>query len=414
MRVTLVSYGSTGDLLPLMALAVALREAGHQVVTLGDEACTTLAEDHGIEFHVLEGSLAETMQPGGSLALAIDAGRFTVKSFTDYDAHDQARLSLIQQVAEGSDLVVGMPMAHYHAFIAAGEVGARPVLGVLQPLAPTRAMAPAGAGMLRLPYWLRRPTGSVVQLAGWMSAKGPINKARRALRRPPIRTDPTRDVFTLCAWSPTLVPHPDDWPASRFLVTGRWHLPTAAWTPDPALTTFLDAGEPAVYVGLGSMQAFSGTPQLLQALIAGLTPRRIILATGPGILNDRELPENVHRIGGFVPHDWLFPRCSVIVHHCGAGTSHQAVASGVPSIPVPISMDQPFWADRLHQLGVAAQPLNPRKPSIEHVRQAIAQAEAEPVRLRAAQLAERMATEDGLRVAVTRLEELAQEDQRLP
>lgn len=49
----------------------------------------------------------QTMQPGGSLALAIDAGRFTVKSFTDYDAHDQARLALIQQAAHGSDLVVG-------------------------------------------------------------------------------------------------------------------------------------------------------------------------------------------------------------------------------------------------------------------------------------------------------------------
>jgi sterol 3beta-glucosyltransferase len=75
-------------------------------------------------------------------------------------------------------------------------------------------------------------------------------------------------------------------------------------------------------------------------------------------------------------------------------------------------MDQPFWADRLHQLGVAAKPLNPRKPSVEHVRQAIA--EAEPVRRRAAQLAERVATEDGLHTAVTYLERLVQEDRRLP
>ena len=413
MRATLVGYGSTGDLLPLMALAVALREAGHEVVTLGDEAGAELAERHGIEFHALEGSLEEEMQPGRSLALAIDAGRFTVKSFTEYDAHDQARLSLIQRVAEGSDLVVGMPMAHYHAFTAAGEVNARLVLGVLQPLAPTRDMAPAGAGMPRLPRWLRRPTGQVVQWAGWMNAKGPINKARRALGQPPVTSDPTRDVLTLCAWSPTLVPQPDDWPASAFTVTGRWHLPATDWTPDPKLTAFLD-GEPPVYVGLGSMQAFSGTPKMLDTLLAGLAPRRIVIAADGSRLNGRELPGNVHRVGGFVPHEWLFPRCSVIVHHCGAGTSHQAVASGVPSISVPISMDQPFWADRLHHLGVAAKPLNPRKPSVERVRQAIAEAEAEPVRLRAAQLAERMATEDGLHTAVTHLEQLAQEDRRLP
>lgn len=162
------------------------------------------------------------------------------------------------------------------------------------------------------------------------------------------------------------------------------------------------------------MQAFSGTPKLLDALLAGLAPRRIVLAADESRLNGCELPENIHRISGFVPHDWLFPRCSVIVHHCGAGTSHQAVASGVPSIPVPISMDQPFWADRLHDLGVAAKPLNPRKSNVEHVWRAIAEVEAEPVRFRAAQLAERLASEDGLNTAVTYLERLVEGDRRFP
>lgn len=412
MRATLVGYGSTGDMLPLVALSVALRDAGHQVVTLGDEAGAPLAAHHGIEFHALEGSLVETMRPGGSLAMTIDAGHFTVKSFAHHDAHDLARLSLIQRVAQGADLVVGMPMAHYHAFTAAREVGARPVLGVLQPLAPTRDMAPAGLGIPRLPRCLRRPTGQFVQRAGWLNARGPINTARRAMGQSPIATDPTRDVVSLCAWSPTMLPRPADWPADRFTVTGRWHLTTTDWTPDPALAAFLDVADPPVYVGLGSMQTFSGTPRLLDALLAGLSPRRIVLAAPPGLPDDRPLPDTVHRIGGFVPHDWLFPRCAVIVHHCAAGTSQQAVASGVPSIPVPISMDQPFWADRLHRLGVAATPLNPRRPSVEDVRRAIAEAEAEPVRLRAAHLAERMATEDGLRAAVARLEELAQERRR--
>ena len=403
MRATLVGYGSTGDMLPLVALAVALRAAGHEVVTVGDEAGLALAERHGLEFHVLEGSLRETMQPGRPLALAIDAGHFTVRSFADYDAHDLARLSLIQQIAHGSDLLVGMPMAHYHAFIAAREVGARPVLGVLQPLAPTRAMAPAGAGMPRLPRGLRRPVGTAVQLAGWMNARGPINKARHALGQTPITMDPTRDVFGLCAWSPSLVPQPDDWPADRFAVTGRWHLPTPDWTPEPSLVEFLDADEPPVYVGFGSMQTFAGLPRLLDVLVAGLGARRILLAAEPDVISGEQLPGNVHRVTGHVPHEWLFPRCSVIVHHCGAGTAHQAVAAGRPSIPVPISMDQPFWADRLHQLGVASAPLNPRKPDLGAVRRAIATAESDLVRGRATRLAGELGQEDGIGMAVTSL-----------
>lgn len=406
MRVTLASYGSTGDILPLIALAVRLRAAGHQVVTVGDQAGSDVAARHGLEFHPLEGSFQETTEPGQPSALAIDAGHLTWKSLKDYDAHDRARLELIHQVAQGSDVVVGMPVAHYHALAVARDLGARPVLAVLQPLAPTHDMAPAGAGLPTLPRALRRRTGRLVQWAGWMSASRPLNAARRALGQPAI-ADPTRDVFTLCAWSPTLVPQPDDWPANRFAVTGRWHLPTPDWTPDPALADFLAAGEPPIYVGFGSMSSFSGTRRLLDALLAGLGRRRILLAADPTLISDEQLPDSVHRITGHVPHEWLFPRCATTVHHCGAGTAHQATAAGTPSIPVPISLDQPFWADRLHRLGVASEPLNPRKPTIDAVRRAVATAESEAVKLRTRQLAQDIAHEEGIPTAITCIERLA-------
>lgn len=266
-------------------------------------------------------------------------------------------------------------------------------------------MAPAGLGMPGLPRWLRRPVGRAVQAVGWLNAKGPINRARRGQSLPPVGADPTSGASTLCAWSPALLPRPDDWPTSRFTVTGRWHLPTLDWTPDPELVAFLDAGDPPVFVGFGSMRSFSGMDRLLDALLAGLAPRRVLLAVD----TDRPLPENVHRVTGFVPHDWLFPRCSVIVHHCGAGTSHEAAASRVPSIPVPISMDQPFWADRLHRLGIAASPLNPRRPDVELVRWAVAKAESEPVGQAAAVIGAQMASESGLRTAVAKLEAEAEE-----
>lgn len=51
-----------------------------------------------------------------------------------------------------------------------------------------------------------------------------------------------------------------------------------------------------------------------------------------------------------VPHDWLFPRVHAVVHHAGAGTTAAAVRAGVPSVTVPVAMDQGFWAHRLHSL----------------------------------------------------------------
>ena len=41
---------------------------------------------------------------------------------------------------------------------------------------------------------------------------------------------------------------------------------------------------------------------------------------------------HVVEVEGPVPHTWLFPRCSVIVHHGGAGTTATALYAGVPQV----------------------------------------------------------------------------------
>lgn len=60
---------------------------------------------------------------------------------------------------------------------------------------------------------------------------------------------------------------------------------------------------------------------------------------------------------GAVPHHWLFPQMAAVVHHAGAGTAAAGLLAGVPAVPVPIFTDQPFWAQRIHQLDAAAQPI---------------------------------------------------------
>src|SRR5450759_2105712 len=84
--------------------------------------------------------------------------------------------------------------------------------------------------------------------------------------------------------------------------------------------------------GLGELSTWR------DAIIQGLAGRRALLSSGWAALADTDLPDTVHPIG-WAPHDWIFPRCAAIVHHCGAGTTHQAAQSGTPSIPVPFGMD---------------------------------------------------------------------------
>ncbi len=57
-------------------------------------------------------------------------------------------------------------------------------------------------------------------------------------------------------------------------------------------------------------------------------------------------------------HDLLLSRCAAVLHHGGSGTAAAALAAGVPQVVVPLQFDQPFWAARLEQLGVAPPPLD--------------------------------------------------------
>jgi sterol 3beta-glucosyltransferase len=107
------------------------------------------------------------------------------------------------------------------------------------------------------------------------------------------------------------------------------------------------------------------------------------------------------------PHDWLFPRVSLVVHHGGSGTSHSACRAGVPSVVLPFAGDQHFWADRLVAAGVSPRRLKGSPVDPDALRRAIEEAALPAVRRRAEEVGGRMRQEDGLSVAVRMIEALA-------
>lgn len=52
-----------------------------------------------------------------------------------------------------------------------------------------------------------------------------------------------------------------------------------------------------------------------------------------------------------VPHAWLFPRCAVVIHHGGAGTSSQVIRSGRPGVCVPAMKFQSVWGGKIEAYG---------------------------------------------------------------
>ena len=171
-----------------------------------------------------------------------------------------------------------------------------------------------------------------------------------------------------------MLPVPGDW-ANSSHVTGYWFLNSdEAYEPPADLANFLTTGEPPVYIGFGSMatgDASKTTDLVLNAVRQSRT--RAILATGWGGLSELESSENIYRLKS-APHDWLFPRCSAVVHHGGAGTTGAGLRAGKPTVICPFFGDQPFWGKQVYKLGAGPKPIPQKRLSVDKLRRSILEA----------------------------------------
>lgn len=62
----------------------------------------------------------------------------------------------------------------------------------------------------------------------------------------------------------------------------------------------------------------------------------------------RALPKGT-RLVNFVPFAHILPRCTLMIHHGGMGTTHDAIVHGVRQIVVPHAADQRIQARRVAQ-----------------------------------------------------------------
>jgi vancomycin aglycone glucosyltransferase len=196
----------------------------------------------------------------------------------------------------------------------------------------------------------------------------PLNAHRAAIGLPPV--DNVRDhVFTDRPWlatDPTLAP----WPGSPYLdvvQTGAWILRDDRRLPAD-LECFLDAGEPPVFVSMGSVRAPEDVARVaIEAVRA--QGRRVVIGRGWADLALIDDADDCFVVGE-VNHQALFGRMAAVVHHGGAGTTTTATRAGAPHVVVPQIVDQPYWADRVAELGIGAAHDGPA-PTVESLSAAL-------------------------------------------
>lgn len=113
-----------------------------------------------------------------------------------------------------------------------------------------------------------------------------------------------------------------------------------------------------------------------------------------------DLPANVFHVKS-VPHEWIFPQCQVIVHHGGAGTTAAALKAGVPTVIFPLLMDQPFWAQKVSQLGVGpSQWISLRDLTSSTLEEKIREVTTSEIKERAKELGDQLRKEEPLKKSI--------------
>ncbi len=388
MRVLLLTAGSRGDVEPFLALARRIGRAGHEVRLGVTAEFVDVVRRAGVEVAPLEGNLADLVaQQGVSPLRALRTYRSVIRPMMARMLQSAARAA----VAYHPDVVVHHPKV-LSAAAAAERLGVPRVLVEIVPtITPTREFPAAGLTARDLGP-LNRLTYGLAAVAGRPFA-GALRDVRVDLGLPE-RGHSTPPALTLVPVSPTLVPRPADWPDAAHL-TGAWSEPPAGVdTADEELAAFLADGR-VLYAGLGSMAA--GDPAARARTIVAATRAaglRALLVTGwGGLAAPPDLRGDDLLVRAAVTHATVLPRCAAALHHAGAGTTHAAVRAGVVSVPVPVLVDQPFWAAVLHRRGLAPAPVPLRRLSVERLGAAL---DAVPHHREATAVAARsMAAEDG-------------------
>ncbi|SFW70395.1 glycosyltransferase [Amycolatopsis australiensis] len=402
MRVLLTTWGSRGDVEPLAGLAVALRELG-----VGTRVCAPPDED----FVALLERAGVPLVPLGPTVRSVVAGPKPPGAEEAFELAPRlvaARFETLTAAAEGCDALLATGLLPAGAPDVAEKLGLPYVLACFHLLGlPSRHFPPG-----RRPGTPSSPDETDNRVLWRQDAErvqalyGPaVNSHRAAIGLPPVGN--VRDqVFTDRPWlaaDPLLCPSAGKTDLD-VVQTGAWFLPDERPLPE-GLEAFLDAGEPPVYVGFGSMAAYAPEGIARAAIEAARAHgRRIVLARGWAGLTPVDDGTDCFAVGE-VNQQALFPRTAAVIHHGGAGTTTTAARAGAPQVVVPRVADQPHWAARVAELGIGAAHPDPA-PTAESLSAALETALAPETAARARAVG-REIRPDGAMVAAKLLVELA-------
>jgi UDP:flavonoid glycosyltransferase YjiC (YdhE family) len=412
MRLAIVTFGSEGDTRPLAALCRSLLDNGHEVRLFAEQSTLGLPRALGIPCEALAGDVKAALPIADPrLEMRPTEVMKSVNALNAVVAANTASwLRTAASYARGAEAILFSSLAANAGNALAKELR-KPGIGLFfQPITPTSEFSSPLLPPMTLPGGANRLT---FVLANWQTWKV-CAKAARAARLEVFGSRTSErlqlDHPMLYGISRELVPRPSDWPETH-LICGHWARGSDGWQAPNDLLDFLANSEPPIYAGFGSPSGFVRA-KALNALVNAVAGRRAVFSPGWSRIDSAVLPRNFF-VAPHVPHEWLFPRVGVVIHHGGAGTTHTAARAGVPQVILPIGGDHHFWAHRVAMRGAAPKYSRGARFDAKAIASMLEFAQREDTRRCARVLGEAMSQEDGVGFAIREIQGVVASTRRI-
>lgn len=350
MKIVLSPCGSRGDVYPVIYLGRELKKRGHEIhiVTSPDHEEICNEEEFafysaGTDFRILMDEFKSYMgKPLKVMQKGLSIFNNELESF--YKATSRA--------SQGADMLVASGLQLTSFIVAEEKAVPYRYMAHIPILIPSKYHSPYFVPFQNLPKWVNSLLWNGNNMITEMTVGKTLNRIRKRSGLLPRKgiMDHIDIKKMVIAVAPELgVISPDNKEIGLQV--------DYLFNPDEGelskeITDFINAGEPPIYFGFGSMT--DGHPEKTLDIIFRSVEKlnaRAIISRGWANYCHVNTPESVF-FAGEEPHGKLFPKMKAIVHHGGAGTTSSAAMAGVPQITTPHVLDQFYWTNRIKTLGL--------------------------------------------------------------
>lgn len=373
MRMVLAFYGSRGDIQPGLAFGLELQSRGHDVALAVPPNFVDFARRLGLAAHpvgldtsaVWDTPRAQEILRTRNLYTKVRLAKQAItEGFAAFDA-DVIRLLCGPDTTVGAvDALVSGPLCQERVFAISEQLGVRFTVLRFGPFSENGVIGAIPGVSSDIHPAVNRASWRMMDSVSWTFGKGAENGFRKRIDLPDAKGSLQQryvrnGVTQIQAYDSVMFPGlAEEWGENKPIV-GYLDLPAdirgslgEGSLSDDGLWSWLTAGEPPVFVTVGSVPVADRDAFTRVITEAGTAVGCRLLVT----MKDRPTGPDPADPGVYfaesLDHAAVLPLCQATVHHGGAGTTAAGLRASLPTMVCHGGADQAYWGAQVTRMKV--------------------------------------------------------------